>query len=56
MLNQDVFGAKVRLFGDVVYGNTMVPQVAVGAQYNAVSTAPSPVRWGQHMTKVSMLR
>ncbi|MBX7487037.1 DUF3034 family protein [Qipengyuania sp. GH25] len=33
MLNQDVFGAKVRLFGDVVYGNTMVPQVAVGAQY-----------------------
>lgn len=32
-LNQDVFGAKVRLFGDVVYGNTMVPQVAVGAQY-----------------------
>ena len=33
MLNQDVFGAKVRLFGDVVYGNTMVPQIAVGAQY-----------------------
>ena len=33
MLNQDVFGAKVRLFGDVVYGNTLVPQVAVGAQY-----------------------
>jgi len=33
MLNQDVFGAKVRLFGDVVYGNTMVPQVALGAQY-----------------------
>ena len=33
MLNQDVFGAKVRLFGDVVYGNTMVPQVSVGAQY-----------------------
>ena len=33
MLNQDVFGAKVRLFGDVVYGYTMVPQVAVGAQY-----------------------
>ena len=33
MLNQDVFGAKVRLFGDVVYGNTIVPQVAVGAQY-----------------------
>ena len=32
-LNQDVFGAKVSLFGDVVYGNTMVPQVAVGAQY-----------------------
>ncbi len=32
-LNQDIFGAKVRLFGDVVYGDVAVPQVSVGAQY-----------------------
>lgn len=31
--NQDVFGGKVRLFGDVVYDNPLVPAVAVGAQY-----------------------
>ena len=32
--NQDVFGAKVRLFGDVVYDQaTYLPQVAVGVQY-----------------------
>ncbi len=33
MLNQDVFGVKVRLLGDVVYGNPIVPQIAIGAQY-----------------------
>ena len=32
-LNQDIFGAKVRLFGDVVYGDALVPQVSAGAQY-----------------------
>jgi hypothetical protein len=32
-LNQDVFGAKVRLLGDLVYGETMVPQVAIGMEY-----------------------
>lgn len=32
-LNQDVFGAKVRLFGDLVYGDPFLPQVALGAQY-----------------------
>lgn len=31
--NQDVFGAKVRLFGDLVYDNPLVPAVAIGAQY-----------------------
>jgi hypothetical protein len=30
---QTVVGAKVRLFGDVVYGSPVLPQVAVGAQY-----------------------
>ncbi|MBX7481956.1 DUF3034 family protein [Qipengyuania qiaonensis] len=32
-LNQDIVGAKVRLVGDVVYGDALVPQVSVGAQY-----------------------
>lgn len=32
-LNQDVFGAKVRLFGDVVYGDPLLPQISVGAQH-----------------------
>ncbi len=31
--NQDVFGAKVRLFGDIVYDNPLIPAVAIGAQY-----------------------
>ena len=33
MLNQDVFGVKLRLLGDVVYGDPLVPQISVGAQY-----------------------
>ena len=33
VLNQDVFGAKLRLFGDAVYGAPLLPQVAVGVQY-----------------------
>ncbi len=32
-LNQDVFGAKLRLFGDVVYGQPMLPQVSVGVEH-----------------------
>lgn len=32
-LNQDIYGAKVRLFGDVVYGQAMLPQVSAGVQY-----------------------
>lgn len=33
-LRQDVFGAKVRLFGDAVYDQaSLLPQVAVGVQY-----------------------
>lgn len=30
---QDVFGAKVKLVGDLVYGSPMMPAIAVGAQY-----------------------
>lgn len=33
MLNQDVFGAKLRLVGDVVYGDPLLPQVSVGVLY-----------------------
>ncbi len=31
--NQDVFGAKVRLAGDLVYGDPLVPQISVGVQH-----------------------
>ena len=33
VLNQDVFGAKLRLFGDAVYGEPWVPQLSAGVQY-----------------------
>ena len=33
MLNQDVYGAKLRLFGDLVYGDPLIPQVSVGVQH-----------------------
>ncbi len=33
VINQDVFGAKLRLFGDAVYGPAALPQVAMGVQY-----------------------
>lgn len=32
-LNQDIYGVKVRLFGDLVYGPSAVPQVSVGIQH-----------------------
>lgn len=32
-LNQDVFGAKLRLVGDLVYGDPFVPQISVGVQH-----------------------
>lgn len=40
MLNQDVFGAKVRLLGDVVYGDPLLPQVSAGAEYKRNLDAP----------------
>ncbi|WP_017672057.1 DUF3034 family protein [Blastomonas sp. AAP53] len=36
-LNQDIFGAKVRLAGDAVYGDSMMPQIAVGVQHKRSS-------------------
>lgn len=32
-LNQDVYGAKIKLFGDAIYGAPLIPQIAAGAQY-----------------------
>ena len=31
--NQDIYGAKVRLFGDLVYGPAALPQVSIGIQH-----------------------
>ena len=31
--NQDIFGAKVRLVGDVVYGSPVLPQISLGIQH-----------------------
>ena len=39
-LNQDVFGAKLKLVGDAVYGSPYVPQIAVGVQYKHNRDAP----------------
>lgn len=39
-LNQDVFGTKVRLFGDLVYGEPLVPQVSVGVQFKRNRDGP----------------
>jgi hypothetical protein len=32
-LNQDVFGAKLRVAGDAVYGSAYLPQIAIGVQH-----------------------
>jgi hypothetical protein len=31
--NQDIFGAKLRLMGDVVYGDPLLPQISIGIQH-----------------------
>lgn len=36
-LNQNVFGAKVKLAGDLVYGNSMMPQISAGVQHKRSS-------------------
>jgi hypothetical protein len=39
--DQDVYGAKVRLIGDVVYDqNTLLPQIAAGVQYKVSDRTP----------------
>lgn len=37
---QDIWGAKVRLFGDLVFGPELLPAVAVGVQYKKNLNAP----------------
>ncbi len=32
-LNQDIFAAKLRLVGDTVYGNPLLPQISIGVQH-----------------------
>lgn len=39
-LNQDVYGVKVRLFGDLVYGDPLVPQVSIGVQHKRNQNGP----------------
>ncbi|MEH6790677.1 DUF3034 family protein [Parasphingorhabdus sp.] len=33
MINQDIFGAKMRIAGDLVYGDPLMPQIAIGVQH-----------------------
>ena len=37
---QDIWGAKVKLFGDLVYGPELLPAVAIGVQYKKNLNAP----------------
>lgn len=39
-LNQDVYGAKIRLFGDLIYGDPLLPQVSVGIQHKRNHDGP----------------
>ena len=39
-LNQDVYGAKLRVIGDAVYGAPALPQISVGANYRKNLDAP----------------
>lgn len=39
-LNQDVFGAKLRIAGDVIYGDPLMPQIAVGIQHKRNRDGP----------------
>lgn len=38
-LDQDIYGAKLRVVGDVVYGNPLIPQLAVGVQHKVNNDA-----------------
>ncbi len=40
VLNQDIFAAKLRLAGDTVYGNALLPQISVGVEHKRNRDAP----------------
>lgn len=49
---QDIYGAKVKLIGNAVYGqNTWLPQIAVGAQYKKADAENRPVLTALGATK-----
>ncbi|RYD40990.1 MAG: DUF3034 family protein [Sphingomonadales bacterium] len=39
-LNQDIFGAKARLVGDVVYGDPLLPQISIGVEHKRNRDTP----------------
>ncbi|WP_439569559.1 DUF3034 family protein [Sphingopyxis sp.] len=39
-LNQDIFAAKVRVAGDAVYGEALLPQISVGVEHKRNRDAP----------------
>lgn len=45
-LNQDIYSAKLRLAGDVVYGATMLPQISIGANFRKNLDAPVVISVG----------
>ncbi len=50
-LNQDVFGAKLRIAGDVVYGEPLLPQISVGVEYKRNRDAPVALAVGANAAK-----
>ena len=50
-LNQDIFGAKVRLLGDTVYGEPLLPQISIGVQHKVNRDAPVALAVGAADTR-----
>lgn len=50
-LNQDVFGAKLRVAGDAVYGDAWMPQIAVGVQHKRAADGAIARAVGARETK-----
>ena len=40
IISQDVFGAKLRVLGDTVYGDPLLPQISVGVQHKVNRDGP----------------
>lgn len=50
-LNQDIYGAKLRLAGDLVYGAPALPQISIGANYRKNLDAPVTALVGASRSK-----